>query len=435
MNQFFNKGHASNFIWLTLESLVKIVVSFAITVYVIKYLGPKDFGVFSYALSIVGILYPISTLGIDAILFRNIIKDKNNEKKLMRAAFTLRFFASVFVSLMVLSVITFLHIDNDLYYVMSLLLISLILDSFLVYRMYFSAIEKSKYLSMSTIISVTISSIFKLIFILLKLNVIWFAFAVVIEKMTHVLALRKFYNDNSSPKRTEYNKDLAKSMMSDSWPLIITSFSGLLYVYADQILIEYFLDFTQVGLYAAPVKLAMFFFVIPSMVSNIIYPRIMDLYKNLSNDEYIKNLEFIYFLNFIVAFFIFLFFYFFGEQVLLLLFGKEYSLSADVLVIYSFSLIFLFFSANNNKLLMIDNLQKMMVLRNMIGLGVNIVLNIVLIPKFGIIGAAFSTVLAELVVFISYGFDKRTRYILFLQLNAIVYPISHVMNKFYNNRR
>ena len=99
------KHYIRNFSWMMLEKIIKVFIGLSVGVYVVRYLGPKDFGILSYGLSIVGVLYPFATLGIDAILFRNIIQDKKNEAAIIYTAKMLRFYASiciVFIALLVL---------------------------------------------------------------------------------------------------------------------------------------------------------------------------------------------------------------------------------------------------------------------------------------------------------------------------------------------
>jgi O-antigen/teichoic acid export membrane protein len=418
-----------NFSWMMFENIVKVLVGLFVTIYVIRYLGAKDFGLLSYTLSIVGVLYPFSTLGIDAILFRNIIKDKESERDLIHTARLLRFIASIVIVILATASI-YLYSENiDFIIIGTILLFGLIVDSFEVYKAYFSAIVKTKYIAISSINSIVIASLLKIVFVLLKLNVIWFAMVFVIQKIINISILKYFYGKERGISKSKYDNKIAKNMLLDSWPLIFTSFSGLLYMSTDQILIEYFLDFEQVGLYATAVKLIIFIYVIPSVISNIIYPKIIEMHKKLSKSQFIKKLNLIYFLNLLIALSILIFFMLFGEWIILTLFGEGFKSSVEVLFIYSFGLVFVFFSANNNKLLMMDNLQKLMLGRNVFGLILNIILNIILIPKYGINGAAFATVLTEIFILFSYGLNKKTRYIMYLQLRSFIYPFICLRDK------
>ena len=75
---------------------------------------------------------------------------------------------------------------------------------------------------------------------------------------------------------------------------------------------------------------------------------------------------------------------------------------------------------------MIDNLQKLMLGRNIFGLAVNFLLNLLLIPMYGIKGAAIATVLSEVMIMLSYGLNRKTIYIMWLQLKSFVFPLQFV---------
>ena len=58
------------------ENIIRIVVGVTISIYVVRFLGPNDYGIYVYALSLTGILAPLATLGIDSILLRDVILNK-----------------------------------------------------------------------------------------------------------------------------------------------------------------------------------------------------------------------------------------------------------------------------------------------------------------------------------------------------------------------
>ena len=418
------KHYSKNFSWLMLENLVKVLIGFTVSVYVIRYLGPKDFGLISYTLSIVGILSPFASLGIDAILFRNLINDKDNEAKLIHTAKVMKFFASL-VLVTISGVFIYLYSSNiDFIYIFLLLSLGLVIDVFALYKEYFLSIEKPKYITISSIVSLLVASTVNIAFVVLKFSVVWFAFVYLMQKLIYIFGLKYYYKKQQLVNnKTIFDIGLAKNMIHDSWPLIFTSFAGLLYMSTDQILIKYFLDFEQVGLYATAVKLIVVFYVIPSIISNILYPKMINQYKTLNHKEFIEKTQVLYFFNLIISILILIFFILFGEKIILFLFGDNFIESVEVLYVYSFGLIFVFFGSMNNKLLVMDNLQKLMLGRNIFGLGANIVLNIILIPLYGIKGAAIATVLTEMIVMLSYGLNIKTRYIMWLQLKSFVYPV------------
>ena len=74
------KSYFKNFSWMMVDNLLKLIFGLTVSIYLTRYLGPKDYGLLSYALSLTGILSPFASLGIDAILLRDIIKNKKKGK-------------------------------------------------------------------------------------------------------------------------------------------------------------------------------------------------------------------------------------------------------------------------------------------------------------------------------------------------------------------
>jgi len=419
------KQLAKNFSWMMLDQAIKILVGFLISVYVIRYLGPKDFGILSYATAIVGVLYPFATLGTDAILFRNMLKNKQGTFVYMDTTQVIRLAACVPLVFFVAILVAFVPGEKEFRGVLWLMLVGLIFDTSRVYKEYFLSNSQNKYIAISSISSVFASNFVKLLLILFGFSVVWFGFAYVVAKSLDFLSLRYIFrnkNKNKNKTRYLYSRSVASSMLRDSWPLIFTSFAGLLYLSVDQILVGNILGYEQLGIYSAGTKLVLVLYVVPSVISNILYPKVIALHKSDSTDSFVKKLEQVYFICLLMALVIFLFYLVFGRYLIDILFGAEYGDSVVILQIYSLSILFVFFNSMNNKLLMIDNLQKLMLSRNVFGLIVNAVLGISLIPKYGVVGAAIGTALAQIFLMLSYGMHKRTRYILWLQLKAFVYP-------------
>jgi len=226
------KHYIKNFSWMMMENFIKVIIGLSVTIYVIRYLGPSDFGLLSYALSIVGILYPIATLGLDAILLRNIIKYKENEQTFIKTGYITRLIAGT--SLFILtSLIVYFYSDNKVFvWIMFILSFGMIIDSFSIYKEYFTAHVQNKYIAISGILSNIFAGILKLYFIFAKFSVIWFSSAFVIQKLVNVLSLKYFYNKNiNNNKKSVYDRKLATQMLKDSWPLMFASFSSFLFVH------------------------------------------------------------------------------------------------------------------------------------------------------------------------------------------------------------
>ena len=426
--KFIRTHYLKNFTWMMVENVLRIFLGLTVSIYIIRFLEPRDYGILSYAVSLTGILSPIATLGIDAILLRNVINDKKKEKILLHTAKVLKLFSSAVLSLLTIIYSYFFIENRELFISIVILMTGIFFNSFNIYKEYIVSVNKMKLIAYAGIISLLISNFYRVGLIYFEASVIWFAVAIVLANLCNVLSLKYYYDKISEFQIKYFSPDVARKLLNDSWPLIFTSFTGTLFIYADQILIEFFFDFEEVGIYAAAVRIVIFFTVIPSVISNMIYPKIIDIYNNNSAKIFkIKMVEIYSFLLFLSVLTI-LFFFIFGEQFILILLGETYIDSILILKLYSISFIFIFFNPMNNKLLMIDNLQKLMLVRNFIGLVFNLSLNYYFIPLFGVVGAVYSTLISQALILLSYLFDNRTKYIFFIQIKSILFPIQFFKN-------
>ena len=421
-----NKSYLKNFSWMMVEHALKIIFGLSVSIYLVRYLGPSDYGLLSYALSLTGIVSPFATLGIDAILLREVIKDIKNERNLLYTAQLLKLGAGLTLTVVIISSLYILKKDAILIIIVAILMLGIILDALNVYKEYIVAVNKMRFLAFAGISSLVIANLLKLGLLIVGALVVWFAFAIFFSKLVNVLSLRYLYKKNSLEKNAKFSLRIARDMLKDSWPLIFTSFTGIIFMYADQLIIEYYYGYESVGIYAASVRLLLFFMVIPSVISNMIYPAVIKLFDNNSKNYFIARMEIIYFYHFVGALILICMFSFLGDQIVSFLYGESYVGAGLILRTYSFTFVFVFFNPMNNKLLMIENLQKLMLLRNFIGLVFNLGLNLILVPKTGMVGASIATVLSQAAIMASYYFDVRTKYIFRIQVRSLLYPTTLV---------
>jgi len=89
MNKGFMK-YFKNTSWLFLEKILRMVVGLTVGIWVARYLGPEQFGNFSYAQSLVGLFTAISALGLDGIVVRELVKNETRRDELIETAFWLK---------------------------------------------------------------------------------------------------------------------------------------------------------------------------------------------------------------------------------------------------------------------------------------------------------------------------------------------------------
>jgi len=195
-------------------------------------------------------------------------------------------------------------------------------------------------------------------------------------------------------------------------------------------MIKEMLDSESVGQYAAAVRLSEAWYFIPMVISASLFPAIINA-KKQSEELYYARLQKLYDLMVWMAIAIAIPMTFMSDWIVELLYGSKYSESGSVLMIHIWTSLFVFLGVASSKWFITENLQRYSFYRTLAGLVVNISLNFILIPEFGIYGAAYATLISQIIA--SYLFNvanKRSRYTFLLQTNAILLPFRKLGVKF-----
>ncbi|EMC0409082.1 flippase [Vibrio fluvialis] len=409
-----------NLFWLCLEQGGRILSSFLITVLIVKHLGVEQFGSFSLALAILTTLGPLVGLGFDSILFKKFISKEDDTTSLLQVSCFLRLVVAALV-IIVCTVINFVSSEPYLY-VLNILVLGFIFDSFLAFKDYFLANLKNKFYTYSTLVS----SVIQLVIVFLLVNdnasIGYFAWSYVIAKAIQSIVLfGAFYKVQGLVISPRWKKSLSLNLLKASYPMMFAASIGLIYSLQDQYFIKYFLGEYELGLYAVGIKFVLILVVLPTLISNVFYPSLVSKYHAGKYVEYNNQLQAMYLLFFILGLILYSFLYFSSEMIVIKLFGDEFKDSVLIMQIYSLLLVVSFFQSLNNKVLILNDLQSVIFKRATFALIINAVLNFIMIPKFGIKGAAYSTVMSEILVLISYSFRKDTRFIFYHQIKAIFF--------------
>lgn len=404
-----------NILWLFAEQGGRFVSGILITILIINYLGAEQFGIFSISISINAILTPLVGLGIAPILFKEIAKSKRKAKVYLRCSIALRLIISVFILFTITAINLFL--DHRSLSLLNLLAVGLLFDSFLGFKDYFSALLLNRYFTISSIISVIFQVIAALTCVLAKLDLIWFVLPYIILKASQTALLYYFFSKLESKINITLNNKIAKYLLKQSIPMMLAAFAGLLYGVQDQFFINAMLGEKQVGIYVVGIKLVISLMILPTIISNVFFPDLVECHKNkcLFNHK----ITGLYSFFFILGAFLFFVFFFGSDFIIGLLFSSEFANSAQVMSIYSIIFVIAFLQSLNNKVLLLENLQKIIFYRAIFSLIVNGLLNMIMIPIWGINGAALSTILSEVLIIVSYAATPSTRVLIKYQVNAL----------------
>ena len=404
------KRYFLNTSWMISERLVRIVVAFLVGVYVARYLGPERFGLISYALSFIALFSAVATLGLDQIVIRKLVENEETKTKILGTAFTLKIAGSLALLSVIFISVQLISTDNYTKFLITILALGIFFQSFNVIDFYFESLVIAKFSSWAKFGAMFASSMLKLWLIHIHASLLWFAWAFVFENAILAVLLVIFYTTKKSKIHWwRFEKKLAFKFLHDSWPLIISSLAIMVYMRIDQVMIKAILDNKSVGNYAVAVKLSEAFYFIPLAISSSLFPAIIKL-KQENNRLYLAGLQKLYDLMTWLGISIALPTTIFADHIVRFLFGQNYLPAADVLKIHIWACVFVFLGIACGKWFIAENLQKYSLYRTLSGAILNIILNLVLIPIFGIRGAAFSTVVSYFsAAYLSMAFFKHSR--------------------------
>lgn len=405
--------------WLFLGKISGMIASFFVGAYVARYLGPTQYGLLNYAISFTGLFAIIASLGIDSILNRELISYPEKRDSLLGSGFLLKMLGSIITIILIIISLFFIETDKITEYLIIFSASVFIFNAFGVIDTYFQSQVLAKKTVRIQIFLIILSSIIKLIFIYKKLGVMYFMLSYFIDSLVLSIGLLLSYKKMGLLiTKWKIDKKIIIMLLKNSWPLILSGAAIMIYMKIDQVMIGNMLGIKEVGLYSVAVKISEIWYFIPGIICASLLPAIINA-KNTDLVIYNKRLKNLYSLLFYSSLLIAIPISLLSNIIIISLFGPNYIGAINVLRIHVWAGIGVFLGSAINQYLIIEGKSKIFLYTTIIGAILNIILNIILIPKIGIIGAAISTLIAYTFQAFSIIFFKETRNQIFLILKAI----------------
>lgn len=400
------KKYATNTGWIFFARLSMMALSLLTTLFIARNLGPTNYGELSYAVSFVAMFSFIAALGIDSVLYRELIKHPESRSELMGTALILKIVAAIFTSCLTVLVAYTLSPADVSFWLITTLSLTFVFQSFYIINYEFQAAVKAKAFSLASIL-------ITLILCLLKVTVVYFGNGVIY--LTAILVLESILLASSylylqtkyftSIKNWTFSKTRAVSILRDSWPFIFSSGFAVVYARIDQIMLKNLIDATAVGVYDAAVRLTEIWYFIPTIIISSLFPALVNA-KQHSGITYSDRIKKLLLLILGISVCISVLTVFSADLIVSLIFGSGFVNTATVLKIYIWSLVPLSLVTLFNHLLLAENAKVLLFSSAMLGMVTNIIGNYLLIPQYQATGAAAATIISSftIVTYLSIGF-------------------------------
>ena len=389
--------YIANTSWLIAERIIRLAVGLFVGVWVARYLGPEQFGTLSYAQAFVGLFGAVATLGMDGIVIKHLVKDEWNSDLLLGTAFTLKLLSAM-VALVFIGIVAFTTSnDNKDIIIITIIASALVFQSLNVIDFYFQSKVLSKYIVKVNLISQLIASLIRIALILTNAPLIAFAYVIMFDAI--ILAVGYIYvykHNNLSFRQWEFNKLTASEILKYSWPLALSGIVISIYMKIDQIMIKEMLGKTSIGHYAAAVKISEAWYFVPIAINSSLFPAIINA-KKRSLKEFYDRLKILYSFMLLSAVAISIPTTIYSKYIINLLYKEQFDQASTVLMFHIWAGVLVSLGVVTSSIIIANNKQNNALISTSIGAISNIILNLLMIPRFGIVGAAFATILSQII--------------------------------------
>jgi O-antigen/teichoic acid export membrane protein len=188
---------------------------------------------------------------------------------------------------------------------------------------------------------------------------------------------------------------MARRLVSESWPLLASGLAVMIYMRIDQVMLAMLGGDAQAGQFAAALRISEVWYFIPGAVATAAFPVLLAR-RSQGTHSYERYLQNLYDSTAWIGITTAVVLWLSAPQLIDLLYGAPYREAVGVLQVQIWGGVAAAMSFVHGKWLLAEGLQRLGLYYTLIGCVVNVTLNVMLIPRYGAIGAAWSTLASQL---------------------------------------
>jgi PST family polysaccharide transporter len=385
----------SNTAWLFGDYVSRYGLGFLVSVWLARYLGPEQFGLFNYATAFAALFAPLATLGLNNIVVRDIVRDPSCRDETLGTVFVLRLISALLTWGVIILAISLIRPQDSLSrWMVSIIGAATIFQAFDAIDYWFQSQVKSKFTVLARNAAFITGTIIRVALIQLRAPLIAFAGTALLEVILSAGGLIiAYWSSEGSLRRWRTSLTRARSLLRDSWPLLLSWISIMIYMKIDQIMLGEIIGDRAVGIYSVVVTLSEVWYFIPMVILSSLLPSVVAARKTSEQAFRQRMQQFFNFMS-VIAYSIAIPMTFLSGWLVRLLFGEPYAAAGPVLAVHIWAGISVFLAVAREAYMIAEGLMKFSFAITFGGAVINVVLNCFLIPTHGVLGAAIATVVA-----------------------------------------
>jgi len=380
--------------WVLIARVLSMGVSLVTVFYIARTLGPQNFGELSYSVSVITLLAFFGAIASSTVICRDLVRNPELQHKIIGTSWILALLGNLVTIFLVFLLVAILPHDKITIMVIAILSIAQLFTPFQVTRNVFFATAETKKISLGQLIIHIIISLLKVIAMISGKGVLVLASIMLLEQIFIATASLALYiiHTKTNPLSWRWDSTYAKNITFDSLPFVLITLSSTVAARIDQVFIKYFVNTTTVGLYNVAVQFTEIWQVLPQTFIAVLFPAIVN--AHISKTFYKKRVLMMAVLIITYSTSISILITIFAPYIVPLIYGDAFISSVPLLQVYTWSLLGIVIGFMITNVLVTENQRKIQIVVGVVPMFLNIALNLLWIPSYGALGAAWATVLS-----------------------------------------
>lgn len=387
---------AASSVLLLAENIVRLTAVAAVSFWIARQLGPDQFGILNFASALVAILLSIATMGLDTPVILRLTQTQQ-PGAVVTAVLVLRALAGLLMfAVAVLLAFLLKHDDPVALSVTLIVSLSILLSTFSVFDYWFKAKTLPTLPAMARITGTMLAAGAKVACLILGFGVIELAWTVVLEALLTSIGLILAYLSVTRAlgvHRWSISRQLIFALVRESWPYLLSVAAIVVYMKIDIVMLGYLSNNTETGIYSLAQKLSEVLYIIPVVLIESAYPALARRFLD-SDKVDSQHGQMLFDLAVGGSLLATLLALLLAEPVINAVFGPGYERSVDIFYLHAWSCVAIAMNTARHRWLAAVGLQRFAPTVTIIGLVINVAMNLVLIPAMGAVGAAIATVVS-----------------------------------------
>jgi PST family polysaccharide transporter len=362
------------------------------------------------------------TFGLDGIVVRDLVQERARGNEILGTAFTIKLVGALLTIVTAVIAIRLLQpADSLVHALVAIVAAGTVFQALDVIDFWFQSRVEARFVVYARGAAFLIASIVKVVLIVTEAPLIAFAWVVSVELLLAALGLVLAYRATGQRlSRWTANVQRLAHTLKDCWPIALAGVAVMVYMRIDQVMLGQMLGNQAVGVYSAAARISEVWYFIPTAIVVSVTPALIEAKKKSAALYYVRLTQ-LFRLMSGIALAIAVVMTFAADYVSALLYGDAYEGVGTILAIHIWAALFVFLGVAQSPWSINEGLTKLALVRTVLGAAANVVLNLVLIPPYGPVGAAVATTVSyALSAVILNAFSSSTRRIFALQLKSML---------------